>query len=190
MGKDVARLSDPTVFVVDDDSDVRESLCFLFESAGLRAEAYPSAQEFIDAYDAATPGCLVLDMRLPGMSGIELQEHLASQGATIPTIVITAYGDIPMAVRSFKAGALEFLQKPFRDDVLLSRCRQAIEIDREARAKERLSLLSSRSRLVLGCLQMLDEVSVEQVARATSLSTVEVSKCIAELQAVYCPVRQ
>jgi two-component system response regulator FixJ len=186
----VARLSDPTVFVVDDDSDVRESLCFLFASAGLRTKAYSSAQQFIDAYNAATPGCLVLDMRLPGMSGIELQEHLASQGATIPTIVITAYGDIPMAVRSLRAGAIEFLQKPFSDEVLLSRCRQAIRIDRETRARERLGLLSSRARLVLGCLQMLDKVSVERVARAISLSTVEVSKCIAELQAVYCPVRQ
>lgn len=188
--KDVAMLSHPTVFVVDDDRDVRESLCFLFESAGLKSEAFSSAQEFIDAYDPAVPGCLVLDMRLPGMSGIELQEHLASQGASLPTIVITAYGDLPTAVRSFKAGALEFLQKPFSDAVLLSRCQQAITIDREARTQKQLSLLSSEARLVLGCLQMLDDVSTEDIARATALSTAEVNKCIAELQAVYCPGRQ
>jgi len=186
----VAMLSEPTVFVVDDDSDVCKSLCFLFESAGLRARGFLSAQDFLDDYDNGTPGCLVLDMRLPGMSGVELQEHLAGQGTAIPTIVITAYGDLPTAVRSFKAGALEFLQKPFSDEVLLSRCRQAIEIDRDNRARKRLGLLSSKARVVLGCLQMLDDASVDRVAMATRLSTAEVNKCIAELQAVYCPVRQ
>ncbi len=176
--------SDSTVFVVDDSPEVRDSLSCFLTSAGLRVETFPSARDFLGAYDGA-PGCLVLDGRLPGTGGLELQEHLGAEGMAIPVIVITAYGDMPTAVRSFKAGVLEFIQKPFSPEVLLDRCRGAIEIDRQVRAHEQLGILSPNARIVLGCLQILDEPSVERIAEATGFSAVEVAHCIGALHAVY-----
>jgi FixJ family two-component response regulator len=126
------------VFVVDDDASVREALDSLMRSVGLGVETFASAKEFLRAPRATGPACLVLDVRLPGLSGLELQRELAASNHPIPIIFITGHGDIPMTVRAMKAGALEFLPKPFRDQDLLEAVQQAIE--RDARAAQQRSL--------------------------------------------------
>ncbi|HWW00352.1 MAG TPA: response regulator transcription factor [Candidatus Acidoferrum sp.] len=131
----MTRPSQPTdsmVFVVDDDASVRESLSSLFRSIGLRVELFSSAQAFLKHQRPNAPACLVLDIRLPGLSGLELQRELGAQGKVIPIIFITGHGDIPMSVRAMKQGAVEFLTKPFRDQDLLDAVQQAIERDRVA----------------------------------------------------------
>ena len=145
-----------TVFVVDDDA-VRNSLRMLLKSAGVHAEASASAQEFLSTYEVTQPGCLVLDVRMPGMSGLEMQHELNLRGATIPVIFITGHGDIPMAVEAMQHGAFDFLQKPFRDQELLDRVQRALIRDADYRARlrqtdrirERLASLSPREREVL-----------------------------------------
>jgi two-component system response regulator FixJ len=147
----------PVVFIVDDDEAVRSSLRLLLKSVGLVPTALGSAREFLDKYDPAQPGCLVLDVRMPGMSGIELQETLNRQGAVIPVIFITGHGDVPMAVEAMQAGAFDFLQKPFRDQDLIDRIQRALEKDRVSRSelnersliRERLESLTPREREVL-----------------------------------------
>jgi FixJ family two-component response regulator len=121
----------PTVFVVDDDASIREALSSLVRSIGLSVETFSSAREFLQHKRAEAPSCLVLDVRLPGMSGIEAQRELAVADNQIPIIFITGHGDIPMSVRAMKAGAVEFLTKPFRDQDLLDAVQQAIEQDVE-----------------------------------------------------------
>jgi hypothetical protein len=123
-----------TVFVVDDDEAVRTSLKLLLRSVDLPVETCTSAQEFLDRFDADRPGCLVLDIRMPGMSGLELQERLNAMHAMIPVVFITGHGDVPMAVEAMQHGAVDFIQKPFRDQDLLDRINQALEKDRENRA--------------------------------------------------------
>ena len=123
-----------TVFVVDDDEAVRTSLKLLLRSVGLPVETCVSAQEFLDRFDAERPGCLVLDIRMPGMSGLELQERLNAMHAMIPVVFITGHGDVPMAVEAMQHGAVDFIQKPFRDQDLLDRINQALEKDRDNRA--------------------------------------------------------
>ena len=135
----------PVVFVVDDDSSVRDSLRRLITSVGFLVEVFPSAQAFMRARRPDAPGCLVLDVRLPGLSGLDLQRELADTDATLPIIFLTGHGDIPMSVRAMKAGAVEFLTKPFREQNLLDAIRQAIDRDRVARA-ERLELTELRRR--------------------------------------------
>ena len=110
----------PTVFVIDDDEAVRSSLRLLFRSIGLPVQVYPSAQEFLPQYSCDQPGCLVVDVRMPGMSGLELQHALNLRGATIPVIFITGHGDIAMAVEAMQHGAFDFLAKPFHPDDLLA----------------------------------------------------------------------
>jgi two-component system response regulator FixJ len=132
----------PTVFVVDDDEAVRGSLRLLLKSVGLAATALPTAQEFLAKYDPEQPGCLVLDVRMPGMSGLELQEQLNVRGGIIPVIFITGHGDIPMAVEAMQQGAFDFLQKPFRDQDLIDRIQRALAKDKANRAE-----LSERSRV-------------------------------------------
>ncbi|HEX4644378.1 MAG TPA: response regulator transcription factor [Verrucomicrobiae bacterium] len=127
----------PTVFVVDDDASVRKALSSLIRSVGLHVEIFPSAQEFLRHERPDAPACLVLDMRLPGLNGLELQQRLISDGVQLPIIFITGHGDIPMSVRAIKAGAVEFLTKPFRERDLLRAIAQAIERDREALAQKR-----------------------------------------------------
>jgi FixJ family two-component response regulator len=117
----------PIVFVVDDDVSVRESLELLIRCAGWQPETFASAQEFLARPRALVPSCLVLDVSLPGLNGLELQERVAVERTDMPIIFITGHGDVPVTVRAMKAGAVEFLTKPFRDDVLLSAIRQAIE---------------------------------------------------------------
>ena len=150
--------ADAIVFVVDDDESVRQSLKNLVGSVGLRVEAFASAQEFLRSKLTDVPGCLVLDVRLPGLSGLDLQKRMADAGIEIPIIFITGHGDIPMTVRAMKAGAVEFLTKPFRDQDLLDAIQQALERDRTAREqraeieelRSRLDSLTPREREVMG----------------------------------------
>ena len=124
---------EPAVFVVDDDPAIRDSLALLLRSVDLKSEAYSSANEFLDAYDATRPGCLVLDVRMQGMSGLELQQELDKLHSTLPIIFLTAHGDVPMAVTAVKAGAVDFIQKPFRDQDLIDKIQHAIEEDARIR---------------------------------------------------------
>jgi len=123
-----------TVFVVDDDPGIRDSVRWLLESVGLRVETYDSAQAFLDAYVATRPGCLILDVRLPGMNGLDLLDALRNRGATLPVIVVTAFGEVHSTVRAMKGGAIDVMEKPTRDQVLLDRVHQALELDRHTRA--------------------------------------------------------
>ncbi|MGA2190829.1 MAG: response regulator transcription factor [Steroidobacteraceae bacterium] len=126
----------PTVFIVDDDGGVRRAVQDLVESIGLRAEAFATGQEFLNKKRTPNPSCLVLDVRLPQMSGLDFQRNLADLGMQIPIIFITAHGDIPMSVRALKSGAVEFLTKPFRDQDLLDAIQQALQRDRAAREQQ------------------------------------------------------
>ena len=137
--------TDAMVFVVDDDAPMRESLKNLIRSVGLRVELFSSAQEFLRSKRLDLPSCLVLDVRLPGLSGLDLQKRTTEAGMEIPIIFITGHGDIPMSVRAMKAGAMEFLTKPFRDQDLLDSIQEALERDRKAR-EERAALQELRSR--------------------------------------------
>jgi FixJ family two-component response regulator len=132
------KTGDPIVFVVDDDSSMREALTDLITSVGLLVEAFKSAREFLAHRRRDAPACLVLDVRLPGLSGLDLQRELAHTEAPIPIIFITGHGDIPMSVRAMKEGAVEFLAKPFRDQDLLDAVQHALEIDRAARQERSL----------------------------------------------------
>lgn len=135
----------PVVFVVEDDPSLRPALESLIRSVGLRVRGFASAREFLEQPRSGAPACLVLDVRLPGLSGLELQRELAAAGVPIPIIFITGHGDIPMSVQAMKAGAREFLTKPFRDQELLDAIRLAIETDRAART-ERAELAALRQR--------------------------------------------
>jgi two-component system, LuxR family, response regulator FixJ len=147
----------PTVYIVDDDDAIRSALRLLLKSVGLAATTVPSAQEFLATYDPQQPGCLILDVRMPGMSGLELQQQLNLRGAIIPVIFITGHGDVPMAVEAMQQGAFDFLQKPFRDQDLIERIQRALakdqtgraELQERARIKERLESLTAREREVL-----------------------------------------
>jgi len=123
----------PTVFVVDDDPAMRDSLAFLIRTVGLQVEQHASAEDFLAAYDSRAPGCIVLDVRMPGLSGLELMELLQRDRFAPPVVLITGHGDIPMAVRALKAGAFDFIEKPFSDQVLLERIQQALLHDERAR---------------------------------------------------------
>jgi FixJ family two-component response regulator len=120
----------PTVFIIDDDRGVRQAIHDLVESVGLRAESFATGEEFLGTRQIGRPSCLVLDVRLPQMSGLDFQRRLAETGMQIPIIFVTAHGDIPMSVRALKSGAMEFLTKPFRDQDLLDAIQQALERDR------------------------------------------------------------
>jgi two-component system response regulator FixJ len=150
----------PVVMVVDDDSGVRNAMRALLKSVGLNATLYGSAQEFLGAYDPHQPGCLLLDIRMPGMSGMELQQELNLRGAVVPVIFMSGHADIPMAVEAMQHGAFDFLQKPFRDQDLLDRIQKAIAKDGErrlalgerSRIKSHLESLTEREREVLDLL--------------------------------------
>jgi FixJ family two-component response regulator len=126
------------VYVVDDDAAVRDSLKLLLESAGLVCEPFPSATAFLEGHDPGRHSCLVADIRMPGMSGLDLQQALNRQSSTIPIVFITGHGDVPMAVDAMKSGASDFIQKPFRDDDLLERIHQALARDEESRQLSRI----------------------------------------------------
>ncbi|MBX3693644.1 MAG: response regulator transcription factor [Steroidobacteraceae bacterium] len=174
----------PTVFVIDDDDAVRSSLRLLFKSWGLDAVLAASADEFLAGYDVEHPGCVVLDVRMPGMSGLELQQRLNTLGATIPIIFITGHGDVPMAVEAMQAGAFDFLQKPFRDDDLLERVRRALEHDAAQRARlearqgtrGRLATLTPRERDVLDLVVVGKANKVIAADLGLSQRTVEIHR--------------
>jgi FixJ family two-component response regulator len=148
---------EPTVHIVDDDPSVLKGLKRLLQSAGWNAVTYESAHEFLSAHDPVAPGCLILDMSMPGYSGLELQRLLTEKGSSLPVVFLTGHGDVPTTVTAMRAGALNFLSKPVNDDTLLASVSEAIEIDRNAResnaevvdARERLSTLTARERQVL-----------------------------------------
>jgi RNA polymerase sigma factor (sigma-70 family) len=176
--------AEPTVFVVDDDSEVRETLRWLVESVGLRIETFASAQDFLNTYDPSRPGCLVTDVRMPGISGIELQAKLAADEVTLPIIVVSGYADVPTAVRSMKKGAIDFVQKPFDEQMMLERIQLSILEDARLRQKRAgqdraaacLQSLSPRERQVMD-LVILGK-SNKEVARELNISpkTVEVHR--------------
>jgi FixJ family two-component response regulator len=147
----------PTVFIVDDDRSLRRAIHDLVESVGLRAESFASGEEFVRAEHSSRPSCLVLDVRLPQMSGLDFHHRLVETGVHIPVIFITAHGDIPMSVRALKAGAVEFLTKPFRDQDLLDAIQQALQRDAAAqelqaeihRLDQRFHTLTAREREVM-----------------------------------------
>lgn len=128
-----------TVLIVEDDLATGEALCDLLDSAGVSSQRFASAEEFIEAWDPAAAGCLVLDARLPGMNGIELQARLVESGINVPIIVMTAHGDVPMARKALKTGAVEFLIKPFHDEEFLQAIKEALKFDREIRKAHRVS---------------------------------------------------
>ena len=150
-------MNDATVYVVDDDPALRESLGYLLQSEGLKVRAFEGARQFLAEYDRDARGCLVVDVRMPEMSGLQLQEHLAAEGSTLPIIVITGHGDVPMAVKALKNGALDFIEKPFADQQLLDRVHEALDVERrlygERATREdllrRLNRLTKREREVM-----------------------------------------
>jgi FixJ family two-component response regulator len=173
-----------TVFVVDDDPAMRESLRWLLESVSLPVETFASAEEFLDDFDSARAGCLVLDVRMPGMSGLALQQELVSRGASIPVVFITAYGDIPLAVRACKAGAVDFIEKPFSDRRLLDLVREALDRDQAASAEKaelgvfavRMTSLTAREREIMDLV--VEGMTNKDMAAALGVSprTVEVHR--------------
>ncbi len=150
----------PIVYLVDDDAQLRESLQLLLQSVGLPLKSFATAQEFLNQFDPESVGCLVLDIRLPGMSGLELQQRLRESGADLPVILVSGHADVPMAVRGIKNGALDFLEKPFNDQVLLDRIQQGTEEhvqrrkQREAQREilARMETLTPREREVMELL--------------------------------------
>jgi len=151
---------EPQVYVVDDDQAVRDSLGLLLKSMGTKARLFESAQAFLDGFDPGLRGCLVLDIRMPGMSGMELQQKLKAMRCTLPVIFVTGHGDVPMAVEAMHHGAFDFIQKPFRDQELLDRINQALAWDQEHRSEEdqrrgvqeRYTSLTPREKEVLDCV--------------------------------------
>lgn len=141
--------SEPTVFVVDDDQPMRNSLKWLIESIGMKVKTYDSADEFLNNYYPGRAGCLLLDVRMPGMSGLDLQVHLARQDSRLPVIIITGHGDVAMAVKAMKAGAVDFIEKPFHDEELLSSIRNALDYDEQQR-----SLQSQRAEIAARLVEL------------------------------------
>ena len=164
------------VFIVDDDAAVRDSIQELVESVGLRAEGYASAFAFLDSFQPRHSGCLVLDVRMAAMSGLALQERLNELGFNIPVIVLTGHGDVPMAVQAMKAGAVDFIQKPYRDQTLLDSINAALVLDAAARhlanaaesLEHQLATLTEREREVLN--QTLTGSTSKEIARELSVS--------------------
>ena len=172
----MSNTQEQTVFVVDDDAAVRDSIAELVESVGLQAECYPSALAFLDALQPQRPGCLVLDVRMADMSGLVLQERLNELGTTIPVIVLTGHGDVPMAVQAMRAGAADFIQKPYREQALLDSINAALASDAAARRSsaiadnfdQRLAALTEREGEVLDHLRA--GKTSKEIAKALAIS--------------------
>jgi len=183
----------PVVFVVDDDPSIRSSLKFLMSSVGLQVEGFDSADALLKRNLPDAPSCLVLDVRLRGLSGLDFQRQLAARNCRIPIIFITGHGDIPMSVRAMKAGAVEFLTKPFRDQDLLDAVRIALEKDRERRERkkevsdleERYNSLTPREQEVISMVVsgMLNKQIADQLATAENTVKVHRSRAMEKMQA-------
>jgi len=173
-----------TVFIVDDEEPVRDSIGLLLRSVGLRSKGYPDARAFLDAYLPSQPGCLVLDIRMPRMSGMELQQELNRRGWGIPLIFITGHGDVPMAVEAMRAGAVDFLQKPFKDDELIRRVQKALDQDLQLREqlgaleqiRARYDSLTPREREIADRLVAGDANKVIAIELGLSERTVELHR--------------
>ena len=165
-----------TIYIVDDNPAVRDAIRFLVKQVGFTPKVFTAVQEFLDFFKVGMRGCLVLDIRMPGMSGLDLQEELTALGAHIPIIIITGHGDVPITVRAMKSGAFEFLQKPFNDQVLLDTIQAALnqydliweEEDKRIEAAKNLAVLTKREREVLELLK--NGKSNKLIARELSLS--------------------
>jgi two-component system response regulator FixJ len=174
----------PIVYIVDDDDAIRAALRLLLKSVGLAATPLSSAQEFLASYQPQQPGCLILDVRMPGMSGLDLQQELNVRGAIIPVIFITGHGDVPMAVEAMQQGAFDFLQKPFRDQDLIDRIQRALAKDQAERTqlqerdriKERLESLTAREREVLDLVTSGKPNKIMAADLGVSQRTVEVHR--------------
>jgi len=174
----------PIVFVVDDDEGARNSLRFLLKSVGLPATTFNSAQEFLAAYAPSQAGCLVLDVRMPGMSGLELQQELNRRGAVIPVIFVTGHGDVPMAVEAVQHGAFDFVQKPYREQEMLDRIQRALAKDRanrqalqeRDRIRARLASLTPREREVMALMTLGKPNKVMAGELGLSQRTVEIHR--------------
>ncbi len=172
--------SDGTVFIVDDDAGIRASIQGLLRSVGLRAQPFATPEEFLRCHRSDGPCCLVLDVRLPGVSGLDVQHQLAETGIELPIIFITGHGDIPMTVKAMKSGAVEFLTKPFREQDLLDAIQQALDRDRVARQRQeelaslrkRYATLTAREREVMG--HVTSGMLNKQVASALGTSEITV----------------
>ena len=183
----------PIVYVVDDDASVRSSLKFLLSTVGLQVESFDSADGFLQKNLTDAPSCLVLDVRLPGLSGLDFQSELAARNIGIPIIFLTGHGDIPMSVRAIKAGAVEFLTKPFRDQDLLDAVRIALEQDRARREKDkeialfqrRYDSLTSREQEVITLVAtgMLNKQIADQLGTAESTVKVQRSRAMEKMHA-------
>lgn len=149
--------AEPTVFIIDDDRSIRHAMEMLMRSIGQKHRILGSAAEFLDEFSSDLAGCLILDIRMPGMGGLELQDKLAERGSTLPIIFVTGFGDVPMAVEAMQKGAFDFIEKPFRDQELLDRIRDALQADNARRlqlhrihqSRERMNRLTSREREVM-----------------------------------------
>jgi len=173
--------SNGTVFVVDDDPEIRRSLTRLLEEVDLPIETYDNAQEFLEAYDPSRQGCLVLDVRMPGMDGITLHKTLQEKGITIPVIIITGHGDIPMGVEAVQRGALDFVEKPFRAQPLLERINQALAQDAETHRRQakkeaiaaRVALLTPRQSQVMALMVSGETAKTTAATLGLSVKTVD-----------------
>jgi two-component system, LuxR family, response regulator FixJ len=185
---------EPTVYIVDDDPSARKSLCWLIETLDVPVKTLPSAASFLAAYQANQPGCLILDLRMPEMDGLALQEELIRRGIDIPIIMLTGYGDVPTVIRALKRGAIDFLEKPANDDALLEQVQRALALDERRRkengqvdvVRERIARLTSREREVVALV--VDGLSSKEIAARIhlSLKTVEAhrAKIMKKMQAV------
>ena len=174
----------PTVFIVDDDAAIRFAMQALMDSVNLNHEIFASADEFLEKITEQRPGCLVLDIRMPGLGGLELQEELIKRGNTLPIIFITGHGDVPMAVEAMQKGAVDFIQKPFRDQELLDRIREALATDEERREEQqahaevasRLARLTNREREVFDLVVTGNPNKVIAYELGVSQRTVEIHR--------------
>ena len=173
----MTEIQEQTVFIVDDDEAVRDSMLELLESVGLHAQGYDSGQAFLDDFQPELSGCLVLDVRMAGMGGLVLQEKLTGLGSRLPVIIITGHGDVPMAVHALQAGAVDFIQKPYRDQLLLDSINKALAADVTDRrllagvdkVDQHLAALTKREREVLD--KLLEGNSSKEIARALGISS-------------------
>ncbi|MEN9726745.1 MAG: hypothetical protein RL434_1111 [Pseudomonadota bacterium] len=173
-----------TVYVIDDDAAVRDSLALLVRSVGLESRTFASATEFLGAFDSGMDGCLVVDIRMPGMSGLDLQQALNERGCRLPLLFITGHGDVAMAVRAMRAGALDFIEKPFRDQELLDRINQALTLSAQQRStlaevaeiRARIATLTPREREIMDRIVAGQANKVIAVELGLSERTVEIHR--------------